>query len=67
MSSRIVQIAVDSYLDSSLKKLEEELRKTGEEIVSTNTAGSLVLVTVRKVSGEVIKEVPENGNKLLLG
>ena len=65
--NRIIQIPVDSYLDSNIRKLEEELKKTGEEIISTNTAGSVVLVTVKKNTGKIIKEVPKRANRLLLG
>ena len=66
--SRIVQVPIDSYMDSSLRKLEEELSRTGEEIISTATAGNIVLVTVSKrAAPEVIREVPDKSGRLLLG
>lgn len=63
--SRLIQIPVDANLNSKMAKLNEELRRTGEEIVSTNTVNqpdgsSMLVVSVRAATNESKKGRPQN-------
>lgn len=78
--SRIVQILVDDKFNTSMKKLNEEIRRRGEEIVSTEKVtqpdGTSVMVvslnTVKKTESKktgsnlLLDSTPQRGGKVLL-